>query len=176
MSLLQHVLKAACFDARVYSAIGDRPEAMFRSLAVVAATGIASGIGIQGLTIEGRDESPAILMLLTFSTAIIGWLLWATVVYLLGTRLLGGQAGYRDLMRSLGMVYGPGLLLAFIAIPSVGGTLWLVSLAWMLGAGTIAIREVQGWGTMRALGPAGIGWTLAHILLPAIVLAPNPAS
>lgn len=175
MSFLQDVLKAALFDARAYGAVGDRPEAMFRSLAVVAAAGIALGIGIQGLTIEGRNESPATLMLLAFSTAVIGWLLWTTVVYLLGTRLLGGKAGYRELMRSMGMVYGPGLLLAFIAVPAVGGTLRLVSLVWMLAAGTIAIREVQGWGTMRALGPAGIGWTLAHILLPAIVLAPNPA-
>ena len=95
MPFLEQVLRAAFFDGRVYRTIGDTPEAMFRSLAVVAAAGIAFGLGIRGIIIEGRDDGPTAFMLLAFSTAIIGWLVWATVVYPLGTRLLRGRAGHR---------------------------------------------------------------------------------
>ena len=175
MPFLEQVLRAAIFDGRFYKAIGDSPEAMFRSLAVVAAAGIAFGLGIRSITIEGRDEGSATLMLLGFTTVVIGWLLWVTVVYLLGTRLLRGRARHRDLMRSMGMAYGPGVFLALIMVPAAGGTIAIVSSFWMLAAGVVAVRETQGQGVIRAVVPTGVGWALAHVLLPAIVLAPNPA-
>ena len=173
MLILKQAIRAAAFDSRVYKAIAESPEAVFRSLLVVAIAGLAFGLGMRTVAIEGRDESPTMLMLLRFATVITGWLLWATVVYLLGTLLLGGKARHRDLMRSMGMAYSPGLLLALVAIPAVGGTIVLITQVWMLATGVIAVRETQGYGTFRAIGPTGIGWVLAHWLLPSIVFAPT---
>lgn len=175
MLILKQAIRAAAFDSRVYKAIADSPEAVFRSLLVVALAAIAFGLGIRTVAIEGRDEGPTMLMLLGFATVITGWLLWATVVYLLGTLLLGGKAKHRDLMRSMGIAYGPGLLLAFVAVPNLGGTIVLFPQLWMLAAGVVAVRETQGYGTFRAIGPTGIGWVLAHWLLPSIVFAPTSA-
>ena len=127
--ILKQAIRAAAFDSRVYKAIAESPEAVFRSLLVVAIAGLAFGLGMRTVAIEGRDESPTMLMLLRFATVITGWLLWATVVYLLGTLLLGGKARHRDLMRSMGMAYSPGLLLALVAIPAVGGTIVLITQA-----------------------------------------------
>ena len=173
MLILKQAIRAAAFDSRVYKAIADSPEAVFRSLLVVALAAIAFGLGIRTVAIEGRDEGPTMLMLLGFATVITGWLLWATIVYLLGTLLLGGKARHRDLMRSMGMAYGPGLLLALVAVPTVGEPIVLVSRLWMLAAGVIAVRESQGFGTFRAIGPTGIGWVLAHVVLPVYVFAPT---
>ena len=182
MLILKQAIGAAAFDSRVYKAIADSPEAVFRSLLVVTLAGIAFGLGMRTVAIEGRDEGPTMLMLLGFATVITGWLLWATVVYLLGTLLLGGKARHRDLMRSMGMAYGPGLLLALVAVPTVEWTIIqipqvivLIPRLWMLVAGVIAVRETQGYGTFRAIGPTGIGWVLAHWLLPSIVFAPTSA-
>ena len=175
MLILKQAIRAAAFDSRVYKAIADSPEAVFRSLLVVTLAAIAFGLGIRTVAIEGRDEGPTMLMLLGFATVITGWLLWATVVYLLGTLLLGGKAKHRDLMRSMGIAYGPGLLLALVAVPNVGWTIIQIPQFWMLAAGVIAVRETQGYGTFRAIGPTGIGWVLAHWLLPGIVFAPTSA-
>ncbi len=191
MLLLKQAARAAFLDGRVYGSLGGSSDAMFRSLVVVAAAGAAFGFGVQGAGIEGRSEGSVTLMLLGFMTVLVGWLLWAAVAYLLGSVLLRGQAGFRDLMRSVGMAYGPGLLFALLIVPDIGGIdiggrIALVSLFWMLGAGVVAVREAQGrgpglsrepqkYGTLRAIGPTGVGWALAHILLPAMVFGPNQA-
>ena len=174
MPFLKQVIRAAIFDGRVYRAIDDSPEAMFRALAAVAAAGVAFGLGIRSISIEGRDEGPVLLMLLGFTTVVIGWLLWATIVYLIGTRLLRGRARHRDLMRSMGLAYGPGVLLLLVTVPAVGGRIALLASFWILAAAVIAVRETQGYGVIRAAVPTGIGWALAHVLL-AIVFAPNPS-
>ena len=175
MLFLIQALQSSLLNRRIYSTVRDTPEAMFRSLAVVMASGISFGLGVRAAPIPNSEVSPEFQMMLALSTMLIGWMIWTTVVYILSSFLLGGKASHRDLMRHLGLVYAPGILLIFYGLPTVGAWLtWIVNI-WILAAGVVAVSEAQGQGLMRTISPTVIGWILGHIILQAFVFGPNSA-
>ena len=50
----------------------------------------------------GIEDSPAFVFLVMASTVVLGWLLWGTIAYIIGSRVMGGEATHRMLLRSLG--------------------------------------------------------------------------
>ena len=88
-----------------------------------------------------------------------------------GSRLLNGGAQYRQVLRALGLCYGPGVLLAAIAMPAVGVTFALVGSGWVLVAGVVAVHETQDVDWLGAALSAAPGWFLSFVVLPGVVLA-----
>mgnify|MGYP003325697976 CR=1 FL=1 len=95
MLFLIQALQSSLLNRRIYSTVRDTPEAMFRSLAVVMASGISFGLGVRAAPIPNSEVSPEFQMMLALSTMLIGWMIWTTVVYVLGSFLLGGKASHR---------------------------------------------------------------------------------
>ena len=172
------VVRAAVLDGSVYKEISETPEHMLRALAVVVAVSIAFGLGIRNNLLESFGDSQFMAMLIPASTVILGWVVWTFVAYIIGSRLLGGSASNRLLLRGIGIAHGPGVFMALFALftdSAIGDTILTLSLFWMLAAATVAVREIQGQGWVRAIIPTTIGWILGELILRAFILQPQVA-
>lgn len=169
--MLKRALRAALLDGRVYREIGDEPEDTFSALAVVLATAIAFALGVRSIpTPNFGDTPPLMVILVAISTIVSGWLAWTGLAFVIGTLFLRGDAGFRKLMRSIGIAYGPGILSVMATVPVAGGFLFFLSLVWLLPAGLVAIKETQGYDWIRAFISAAVGWAVAFLVLPGYML------
>ena len=187
MNLVTLALRAALLDGRVYEEAARKPEAVFQSLAIVAAAGVAFGVGLLSDPPPGADGSPYMVTLLGLGTVMLGWLMWSVISHVAGSLVLAAvrvvvgerapaRATLRQVMRTLGVGFAPGLLTAAVALPTVGPPLSFVGLAWLLACGIVALRHVQDLGWAAAVVTGTLGWMVAFMLLPAFLLVPGPAS
>ncbi len=152
-SLLDRMRGAAFLEIATYEEV-EHDESLTRQAAlVVVIVAIARGIG--GLN-EGTQGIFVGIVL-----ALLGWLLWAGITYLVGDKLLGGTATWGELLRTLGYAQSPGVLLVIGFVPLVG---WLVALIvpfWLLVTGIVAIRQALDFSTGKAVLTAVLGWVVA---------------
>jgi hypothetical protein len=158
--LVGRMIGAARLDIQTYEEVEADSTATGQAAAVVAMVAVASGIGAAG---EGASS-----ILLAPLAAILGWLIWAGVTYLIGDKILGGTATWGELLRTLGFAQSPGILYLLAILPLVGFFVRLVLPFWMLAAGVIAIRQALDFGTGKAILTAILGWLA--VLIPAILL------
>ncbi len=159
-SFTQRIVGAAKLDVRTYEEVEADAAATVQAMAVVLISSIAAGIGGIGLGISG-------LLRLTFA-ALLGWVLWAALIWAIGTKLLpepGTRANVGELLRTTGFASSPGILRILGFIPFLG---WLVNLLvaiWMLVAMVIAVRQALDYrSTARAAGVCLIGWLISMIV------------
>ena len=163
--MLEPLIRAAILDGRVYRNMGEEPEHLFRAMGLVLAAAVAFWLGLSNQPELSSESSRAFLAFAALASMMVGWVLWSLVAYVIGTRLLGGTASYRRLLRALGLAYSPGIFLVLIAVPGIGPYLFGVILLWLLAAGTVAVRETQATGWAGALAPAVVGWLPVYLLL-----------
>ena len=152
-------------DPRAYDGVADEPQPMIGAVLVVIAAAIALAFGLQGTPAQGTDVGVGPLIAVAISTTVVGWGIWAAVAWYFGTRLFGGPASYRTMLRAIGIAHGPGLLLALGLVPVAGTTIAIVVRLWMLASGTVAVREAQGLGWGRAVIASSVGWLMALLAL-----------
>jgi hypothetical protein len=147
---------AARLDIATYEEVEADKAATGQAAAVVAMTAVAQAIGAWG--------SGGASILGAAAAALVGWLLWAGVTYLIGDKLFRGTATWGELLRTLGFAQSPNVLAVFAILPLVG---WLVDallFVWVLVAGIIAIRQALDFGTGRAILTALIGGLIFGVL------------
>src|SRR5690606_5698744 len=97
------------------------------------------------------------------------WVVWALVIYVVGTRLLpqpATQADMGQLLRTLGFAATPGLLRVFGVVPGVGALVLIVSSLWSLAAMVVAVRQaLDSDRTGRAIAVCVIGWILQILII-----------
>jgi hypothetical protein len=95
---------------------------------------------------------------------LVGWFMWASMTYLIGTKILAVPATRSDvgeLLRVTGFAASPGLLRPLGAIPGLYWPVFLITGIWMLVAMIVAIRQALDYtSTLRAFSVAVIGWIL----------------
>jgi hypothetical protein len=159
-SWTERMVGAAKLDANMYEEVEADTAANGQAAVVVALVAVAQAIGSIG---EGT------LGLVTgVVAAIVGWLIWAGVTYLIGAKLLGGTATWGELLRTLGFAQTPGVLSVLGIIPFVGGVVRVVVTIWILIAGVIAIRQALDVSTGKAVLTAVLGWLA--LALPVFLL------
>jgi hypothetical protein len=158
-SLTERMMGAARLDTAIYEEVEHDASATGQAAVVVAIVAVASAIGAIGG--EGMGPIGALV------GALIGWLVWAGVTYLIGDKLLGGTASWGELLRTLGFAQSPGVLFALGIIPLLGGLVRFVVGIWILIAGIIAIRQALDFSTGKAILTVVLGW-LAMMLLAMI--------
>jgi hypothetical protein len=89
--------------------------------------------------------------------AIAGWIVWAVVTSVIGTKVFEGTTDVGEMLRVLGFAQAPRVI---GVIPFLGP----VAAVWVLVASVVAIREGLDFSTGRAIGTAIGGW-LFWILL-----------
>jgi hypothetical protein len=152
---------AALLDVDTYEEVEADQTATGQAAGVVALVAVAQAIGGAGAGGSG--------VLAGVVSALLGWLLWAGITYLIGAKLFGGTATWGELLRTIRFAQTPGVLHVLGLIPILGGIIRVGVAIWVLMAGIIAIRQALDISTGRAILTAGLGWLV--IILPLAIVA-----
>ena len=164
-SFVDRMIGAARLDPSAYEEIEHDRGAMPQAIAVVVLSSVASAFG-SGFTGRFGFAGGAL-------AALLGWMVWAGLTYLIGTKLLptpDTQADWGQLLRTIGFSATPGLLRFLGFIPLLGGLIYIVTAFWMLAAFVVAVREALDYrSTGRAVAVCLVGW-LVYVVLGRIIL------
>jgi hypothetical protein len=155
-SLIDRMRGAALLNVATYEEVEADNTATGQAAIVVVIVAICSAIGAIGRGGPGIIAAPI--------AAVVAWLLWAGVTYVIGDKLLGGTATWGELLRTLGFAQAPGILLVLGIIPVLG---WLVVVAvsiWTLVTGIVAIRQALDFSTGKAVITAVLSWIVVAIV------------
>ena len=157
----ERIIGAARLDVHIYEEVEADKSALGQAMGVVVLQSIAAGIGA-----IGRDGATGLVVGIV--AALIGWFLWAFVVYLIGTKVLPEpqtRSDMGELLRTIGFASAPGLLLVLGVIPIVGPLISFGVGIWMLAAMVVAVRQALDFkSTGRAIGVCVLGW-LAYVFV-----------
>ena len=148
--MVDRMIGAARLDVDTYEEVESDYSATGQAAIVVTIVAIASAIG--GAGAGGVGIIGGVL------SAVVGWLLWAGIAYLIGDKLFGGTATWGELLRTIGFAQAPGVLLILAIIPVLGWIVQFVVGIWLLVAGIIAIRQALDFSTGKAILTAIVGW------------------
>ncbi len=168
------MIGTAKLNLGTYEEVEADASATGQAMAVVLLSSVAGGIGSLGLGATGIGGVVA-----GGVAALLSWVVWAFLTYMIGTRLLSEphtRADMGQLLRTLGFAQSPGLARVFGGIPGIGPfVLGLVSI-WMLVAMITAVRQALDYTSIwRAVGVCLIGWAIViggAILIVSIVGPP----
>lgn len=156
----RRVLGAARLDVRIYEEVEADRRASWQAVSVVLLTSIAGGIGLLGLGSPSLQSMAAGIV-----GTLVGWIAWATLTYLIGTRLLPEpqtKADAGELLRTIAFASAPGFLRVLGVVPFLGLVFYSLASIWMLLAMVIAVRQALDYQSIgRAVGVCVLGWALA---------------
>ena len=168
-SFIDRMVGAAKLNVGVYEEVEADTGATGQAMGVVLLSSLAGGIGAVGLGAGGFGG-----VVVGGIAALLGWVSWAFVTYLIGTRLLPEpqtRADVGELMRTLGFAQSPGLVRILGVIPVLGPLVLIVVSIWMLVAMVIAVRQAFDYtNTLRAVGVCLVGWVLSLVITIVFVL------
>ena len=159
--IVERMVRAAKLDANLYEEVEAEPEAMAQAVAIVVLSSIAAGIGsIAHFGIKG--------IILGTISALLGWFIWAFVVYIVGTKIMPEpqtSSSHGELLRTIGFSSAPGVIRILGIIPPFYGMIFFVANLWMLAAMVVAVRQALDYkGIGRAIGVCLISWILMMII------------
>lgn len=148
--MFERMKRAALLDTHVYEEVEADRTATTQAATVVAIVAVAQGLGAAALGIGGIIGGAV--------AALLAWLVWAGITYLIGDKLLGGTATWGELLRTLGFAQSPGVLGILAFLPLLGGLIRFAVAIWVLVAGIIAIRQALDFSTGKAILTGVLGW------------------
>lgn len=149
-SLLGRALAAARLRSDAYEEVEHDERATLQAAVVVGVVAIATAVGD-----AGAGAGAAVVGILS---AYLGWLVWAAVTDVVGSRVFGGTATWGELLRTLGFAQAPGALRALGVVPALGPWVEILTFVWLLLAGLVAIRQALDIDTGQALTTAFLAW------------------
>ena len=166
MTFVERIIGAAKLDPRVYEEVEADSTATPQALGVVVlvsmASGLAVGDGVRGLvvgTIAG----------------LLSWVIWAWLIYFIGTRWLpepDTKSDLGELLRVIGFATSPGLLRVIGIVPFLSAFVMVVTAVWTLVAVVIGVRQALDYrSTGRAVGVCLIGWLVQVAIFALLGLA-----
>jgi hypothetical protein len=152
---VQRLIGAARLDPAIYEEVEADHGATGQALLAVVLSSLAAGVGA-----SGQDAGPIGAIFATVG-ALLGWVLWAAVVWFVGTRVLPEpqtQSDVGEILRTTGFAAAPGLLRVLGIVPLLGTPVAVVVTFWMLAAMVVGVRQALDYkGTGRAVVVCGIG-------------------
>ncbi len=164
-SFVERMIGAATLNVGTYEEVEADADATAQALGVVLLSAVAHGIGNFGHGGMG--------MLRGLVFALIGWVVWAGLAYLIGTKLLPEpqtKSNVGELLRTTGFAAAPGVLAFLGIIPFLGRIALFVIAVWSLVTMVIAVRQALDYqNTGRAILVCLIGF-VAYVILSAILM------
>lgn len=158
-SFVQRMIGAAKLDPATYEEVEADKSATGQATWVVILSGVAAGIGAIDEGTKG--------VVVTIIAVLLGWVIWAFLTWLIGTKFLGEpqtQADMGELLRTLGFATSPGIIRVLGAIPVLGKIDVLVAWVWMLISTVVAVRQALDYkSTWKAILVCAVGW-LVYVL------------
>jgi hypothetical protein len=171
MTFVERMIGAAKLDSRVYEEVEADRSATAQALGVVVLASVAGGIGV-GAGLRG--------LVVGTVGGLVGWAVWAWLIYFIGTRWLpepGTQADMGELLRTIGFANSPGILRVAGLVPVLGPIVFVVTAVWTLVAVVIAVRQALDYrSTGRAVGVCLIGWLVQIVILILVGMLARPVS
>jgi hypothetical protein len=159
---LDRMIRAARLDPELYEEVEADQATLGQSAAVVVLSSVAAGIGVTGVGGVGG-------LVMGSVAALLGWLVWASMIYLIGTKLLPEpqtESNIGELLRTLGFASAPGVLRVLGVVPGLGPVIVVLVTGWMLAAMVVAVRQALDYeGTVRAIAVCLIGFFIQALLL-----------
>jgi hypothetical protein len=150
------MIGAATLDLRIYEEVEADTSATGQAMGVVILSSIAQGIG-------NISYGPKVLIFGTVF-ALIGWVVWACLTSVIGTKILPEpqtRSDVGELLRTMGFASSPGLLRVLGIIPILGRAVLFLILIWMLVTMVIAVRQALDYkSTGRAIAVCVIGFVI----------------
>ncbi|MDN5873584.1 MAG: YIP1 family protein [Salinisphaera sp.] len=168
------MIGAAKLQPAIYEEVEADKGALGQAAGVVVLAAIAAGIGVLG---GGFG-----LFIGTIIAALVGWVVWAVITWVIGTKLLPEpqtEADIAQMLRTIGFSASPGLLRVFGIIPVIGWLVVIIANIWMLIAMIIGVRQALDYkSTGRAVAVCIIGFIVEIIIMAVIfsLLGPDVAS
>jgi hypothetical protein len=161
-SIWDRMFRAAKLDVQLYEEVEADIGATTQATIVVVLAALAAGIGSLGSGgVSGLFTGTII--------ALVGWLVWAFLTYIIGTKLLPEpqtNADYGQLLRTIGFASAPGVIRVLGIVPGLAPFLFLIGGIWMLVAMVVAVRQALDYqSTGRAVGVCLIGWLVQVVIL-----------
>ena len=158
--MLFTVLLAALLEPSAFERLRQSESSVMYALGtvLVAALSFGAGVLVYGYRVVDGVAPPISTFPIAMATVFIGWVVWTFVSYFIGTGFLGGKGTWREMLHALGICFGPGIIMASIAIPAAGPIGFSFATFWVLAAGMIAARETQQTTLRRVIFPTVIGW------------------
>lgn len=164
---ISRIIRAARLDVQLYEEVEADKGATGQAVLTVILSSIAAG----SVNIATAGLSGVFIGILI---ALIGWFIWAFLVFIIGTKLLpepGTSSDMGELLRTIGFSSSPGLIRVFGIIPGLNTLLFIASAIWMLITMVVAVRQALDYkSTRRAVWVCVIGWAI-QILITMLLLS-----
>lgn len=163
-TLLERAIGAARLDVATYEEVEHDQNALGQAMAVVAIASIATGIGSASASGgHGIGLAGGVI------ASMIGWVVWAFTIYLVGTKLMPEaetKSDLGELLRATGFASAPGVVGALGIIPGIGGIVLTVVWLWQLAAMVVAVRQALDYtSTGRAVIVCVVGMIAQLIVI-----------
>jgi hypothetical protein len=153
-SFTDRMIRAAKLESAIYEEVEADPNALGQAIGVVVLTAVASGIGSLGRGFSGLTTGIIL--------ALVGWFIWAGIIYLVGTKVMPEPQTKTDLgqlLRTMGFAASPGVLNVLGIIPLLGWIVRFGVMIWQLVAMVIAVKAALDYEkTEKAVLVCVIGW------------------
>jgi len=165
-SFINRMIRAAKLEPNLYEEVEADKNALRQAMAVVVLSNVAAGVGL--ISISGIRG-------LIFGTVLglVGWVIWAFLIFIIGTKLLPQpqtKSDMGELLRTIGFASSPGIIQVLAFIPLIGSIIPIVASLWMLVAMVIAVRQALDYtSTWRAVGVCVIGWIIYVIFIAGFI-------
>ena len=164
--LLARMMRAAKLDVQVYEEVEADQGATWQAASVVVLSSVAAALGVANM-----PGNPGVFVVTV--GALIGWVCWAGVIYLIGGKLLPEpqtEVDVSQLMRTLGFAQAPGVLRVLGLVPLIGPLIATVASVWMIVAMVVAVRQALDYkSTGRAIAVCVLGFIAYGIVITAIL-------
>ena len=140
---VDRAIRAAKLDVTLYEEVEADENAISQALIVVVLASVASGIGMIG-------KAGAIGIFTGTLMHLIGWFVWAFVIFFVGTKLMPEpetKSNMGELLRTIGFASSPLILNVIAFIPYLGGLIRFGTGIWALVAMVIAVRHALDYKT-----------------------------
>jgi len=173
-TLIGRMIRAARLDPRLYAEVVADETTIGQAASIVLLAAFAGGINYPG--------APFLILFGGLLAALIGWVLFAYVIYLIGTKLLPEpqtKANFGALLRVMGFANAPGVVKLLGIVPELRALVFFVAMVWVLVATVTAVRHALSYkSSWRAIGVCAIPLLASQLLLFAvaasIVESPEP--
>jgi len=157
MTFGERVIGAMKLEPRAFEDVERDTTAISQAVGVIALAAVSAGIGnVWYGGIAG--------IVLGIITSLIGYVLWAVVVWLVGTKVMpdpGTNADFPETFRVLGFAAAPGVLGIVTIIPILGWLLMFLIWLWSIAAMVVAVKEVLDYtDTFKAVIVVIIGFVV----------------
>jgi len=161
MTFGDRVVGALKLDANTFEDIERDPTAMGQAVGIIALAALASNLGQIWRLGFG-------VMLIGVCSSLVGYVLWAVVVWLAGTKLMpdpATKADFAETFRTIAFAASPGLIGVVTIVPLLGWMLMFVLTpiiwVWSMAAMVVAVRSVLDYSeTFKAVIVVLIGFVV----------------